>query len=258
MPAERTLYEILQVDSRVEPEILEAAYRRLARKYHPDVAAADPTGLRMREINAAFEVLRDPHRRAAYDRELLAQKDHAGRRDRWEPAPDPAVYERRPAAPAQTMLACRQHHGAVAVGTCLECGAGLCGRCFERFQPPSCASCMLAWTGRRRRELVLSAVWFFALTGLAALLLVGAAVGIVHSRPVIVAIETLLGYVVASYPSGWRVMRGSDGDDYQQDGPVALLLAAVVGPVVAPFRMGKILWDLRQVRQLEAIARGRE
>jgi DnaJ-class molecular chaperone len=32
---ERTLYEVLQVDPRAEAEIVEAAYRRLARKYHP-------------------------------------------------------------------------------------------------------------------------------------------------------------------------------------------------------------------------------
>jgi curved DNA-binding protein CbpA len=60
-------YKVLQVDSEAEDEVIQAAYRRLAQKYHPDVAAGAEAAARMAGINAAWEVLRDPTRRAALD-----------------------------------------------------------------------------------------------------------------------------------------------------------------------------------------------
>lgn len=60
-------YRVLQVDPEAEDEVIAAAYRRLAAKYHPDVAGEDGAA-RMVAINAAWEVLRDPSRRAAHDR----------------------------------------------------------------------------------------------------------------------------------------------------------------------------------------------
>jgi hypothetical protein len=67
-------YEVLQVDPCAEPEVIEAAYRCLIRKYHPDMRDADERDdpeiqRRTREINEAYDVLRDPVRRAAYDTE---------------------------------------------------------------------------------------------------------------------------------------------------------------------------------------------
>jgi len=61
-------YEILQVSTTSEPEVITAAYKRLARKYHPDVYAGRDATERMRELNEAYEVLSDPHRRTEYDR----------------------------------------------------------------------------------------------------------------------------------------------------------------------------------------------
>lgn len=61
-------YKILQVDPEAEDEVIEAAYRRLARKYHPDVASGPDSAARMVAINQAWEQLRDPVRRAAVDR----------------------------------------------------------------------------------------------------------------------------------------------------------------------------------------------
>jgi curved DNA-binding protein CbpA len=61
-------YKVLQVDPEAEDEVIEAAYRRLARKYHPDVAAGDEARERMVRINQAWEMLKDPTRRAAVDR----------------------------------------------------------------------------------------------------------------------------------------------------------------------------------------------
>jgi curved DNA-binding protein CbpA len=60
-------YAVLQVDPRADPEIIDVAYRKLAAKYHPDVNPAPDSGRRMQQINAAYEVLSDPERRAAYD-----------------------------------------------------------------------------------------------------------------------------------------------------------------------------------------------
>src|SRR2546425_3566973 len=60
-------YEILQVSPDAEREVIEAAYRRLARKYHPDVNRDPTAGERMQRLNEAFEVLSDPHQRAEYD-----------------------------------------------------------------------------------------------------------------------------------------------------------------------------------------------
>jgi curved DNA-binding protein CbpA len=58
------LYAVLQVHPRAEPEVIRAAYRALARKYHPDFGG---TQARMVELNEAWGVLGDDIRRAAYD-----------------------------------------------------------------------------------------------------------------------------------------------------------------------------------------------
>lgn len=65
-------YKVLQVDPEAEDEVIQAAYRRLAQKYHPD-RVPDADGIaRMVAINAAWELVGDPARRAAYDRERAA------------------------------------------------------------------------------------------------------------------------------------------------------------------------------------------
>jgi curved DNA-binding protein CbpA len=61
-------YKILQVDPEAEDEVIEAAYRRLARKYHPDISPSRESQDRMVLFNQAWEQLRDPMRRAAVDR----------------------------------------------------------------------------------------------------------------------------------------------------------------------------------------------
>jgi curved DNA-binding protein CbpA len=61
-------YETLQVARNAEIEVIEAAYRSLARKYHPDRTASAASTKRMQEINAAYAVLKDPAKRIEYDR----------------------------------------------------------------------------------------------------------------------------------------------------------------------------------------------
>ena len=74
MPNTEDWYEILQVHPTDEPEVILTAYRRLARKYHPDVSKSDQTTKMMTVLNLAYEVLGDPDKRAAYDLERGSQK----------------------------------------------------------------------------------------------------------------------------------------------------------------------------------------
>ena len=67
--AKRDYYEILGVSRSCTEQELKVAFRRLAKKYHPDANRDDPDAeARFKEINEAYEVLRDPQKRAAYDR----------------------------------------------------------------------------------------------------------------------------------------------------------------------------------------------
>lgn len=68
MADKRDYYEVLGVQKGVSEEELKKAYRRLARKYHPDVNRDDPNAEdKFKEINEAYEVLSDKEKRAKYD-----------------------------------------------------------------------------------------------------------------------------------------------------------------------------------------------
>ncbi|MDP2726335.1 MAG: DnaJ domain-containing protein [Dehalococcoidia bacterium] len=78
-------YAELQVDPKAEKEIIEAAYRKLAGKYHPDVSKSPDAVQRMKSINAAYEVLSDPYRRAAYDTARSGQGSAPFHPSSWTP-----------------------------------------------------------------------------------------------------------------------------------------------------------------------------
>jgi hypothetical protein len=65
---ERDYYRTLQVDRATELPAIVSAFRRLALENHPDRNRAPDATLRMQELNEAYSVLRDPARRAEYDR----------------------------------------------------------------------------------------------------------------------------------------------------------------------------------------------
>jgi curved DNA-binding protein CbpA len=71
-------YKVLQVDPEADAEIIAVVYRRLARKFHPDVSPGPEAAARMLEINKAMELLGDPLRREAFDRERAAGRPSAG------------------------------------------------------------------------------------------------------------------------------------------------------------------------------------
>lgn len=67
MATQLDCYGILQVHPKAEKEVIDAAYRKLASKYHPDVSRVSNASERMKQLNTAYEVLSDPIKRAAYD-----------------------------------------------------------------------------------------------------------------------------------------------------------------------------------------------
>jgi curved DNA-binding protein CbpA len=97
-------YKALQVDPEAEDEVIAAAFRRLARKYHPDVAADSDGATRMATINAAWELIGDPARRAVFDRQR-AVRAAMGRRD--AEAAEAAEAAARPASPTASSTATR-------------------------------------------------------------------------------------------------------------------------------------------------------
>ncbi len=69
MTEKKDYYEILGVDRNASQEEIKRAYRRLAKKYHPDLNKSDKDAEeRFKEISEAYEVLSDPDKRANYDR----------------------------------------------------------------------------------------------------------------------------------------------------------------------------------------------
>lgn len=60
-------YELLGVKPDATADQIKSSYRKLARKYHPDVSKEKNAEDRFKDLNEAFEALRDPKRRAAYD-----------------------------------------------------------------------------------------------------------------------------------------------------------------------------------------------
>ena len=70
-------YAALGIDPTADPEVIAAAYRALAKKYHPDTGATTGTASteRFEQVQRAYEVLRSPESRRQYDLELLAQTE---------------------------------------------------------------------------------------------------------------------------------------------------------------------------------------
>src|SRR6266516_5332639 len=60
-------YAVMGVDRKASAEEIKNAYRKLARKYHPDVSKERDAEEKFKELGEAYETLSDPEKRAAYD-----------------------------------------------------------------------------------------------------------------------------------------------------------------------------------------------
>lgn len=78
-------YAVLGVEPSAGDAEIKTAYRRLARKYHPDVSKEPGAEEQFKAVNEAYEALRDPQKRAAYD-QLRARGYRPG--EEFRPPPD--------------------------------------------------------------------------------------------------------------------------------------------------------------------------
>lgn len=125
-------YRTLGVNPQADLQTIRAAYFELMRRHHPDRAggvasAADPQ--RARDINLAFDLLKDPMRRAAYDRTRAARRSAApaaaasSRRPlSFRPPSGPSLTER-----SRRLRRVRRFQTALFIGGCLLLAGGATG-----------------------------------------------------------------------------------------------------------------------------------
>jgi curved DNA-binding protein len=70
-------YALLGVEPDADAAAIKTAYRRLARKYHPDISKEDDAEARFKDVAEAWQVLKDPDKRADYD-QLRALRNQQG------------------------------------------------------------------------------------------------------------------------------------------------------------------------------------
>lgn len=101
-------YEILGVPADATPEEIQKAYHRLALTHHPDVKKAPDAEERMKDINAAYEVLSDPEKRRQFDQKRVIKEpppirpdrpEQHNKQPRYEPSPDPVPRQRQQPQP---------------------------------------------------------------------------------------------------------------------------------------------------------------
>ena len=92
MASQRNLYDVLNVAPDAERVVIEASYRALMKKYHPDQATKDGEGKpsSAADINRAYEILRDPTRRADYDHREWTRRQSVRLAELQKVAPSPA------------------------------------------------------------------------------------------------------------------------------------------------------------------------
>lgn len=116
MDASGCYYAILEVDSSADDAAIRLAYRKLMRRYHPDINRAEEAVAQAKAINQAYACLRDPDGRAAYDRERAAP--------RAAPMPDFTAARRspprgahwQPPRPRPTVVEVEPPHGGLRAG----------------------------------------------------------------------------------------------------------------------------------------------
>jgi hypothetical protein len=109
---DQNLYELLQVSPNADPEIIQAAYRRLVPRYHPD-RSSEPNAAEMTQrLNDAYAILSDPTRRADYDRGLTGRpgSSTSGADQTGRPAPQKNPNRDATNAPPSKWLSDTSHN----------------------------------------------------------------------------------------------------------------------------------------------------
>jgi hypothetical protein len=161
----RDYYQVLGVSRDASRTEIRRAFRRLARRYHPDVSTEPDAEERFKAVNEAYQVLGDPATRAAYDRFLALREraehrwpDRPPREASYEPVRPRPVQPTPPPAPPSDLATTPGFTLAIGVvnilmsGTMLYAGlvllpenwmgVALCGLCFFFV-----AGVILIWEG---------------------------------------------------------------------------------------------------------------
>jgi len=111
----QTSYDVLGVPRNASDETIRAAFRKAAKAYHPDLNAGDPTSeQQFKQVSAAYELLRNPRQREAYDEGLVGYERYLRRSRRRR-------IRRFAAVPIAALVSA----AAVALGVSLSSGPGL-------------------------------------------------------------------------------------------------------------------------------------
>ncbi len=88
----KDFYKVLGVNQKASPDKIKRAYRKAAKRFHPDVSRRN--GEKFREVQEAYETLSDPEKKALYDREALKNRSPAVRPQPYSSYPSGSVPSR--------------------------------------------------------------------------------------------------------------------------------------------------------------------
>lgn len=168
-------YKILGVASNASNDDIKAAFRKLAKEYHPDLHSNNPliklADEKFKEINEAYEILNDEKKRKEYDaqREPIFEKNNQSRgnstsessqnndnlyNERSKYSETPPKTQKRKSAGTDKAEFCYKHAGRIRVANCETCGIPLCEECATKFNYIFCPKCLIKNNDKYMRNLV--------------------------------------------------------------------------------------------------------